>query len=177
MPQLTFPFAETIILSQKIGSHYPILFEVAYAIKTKYVCLVDDDNRFRNNHIEVLLKVLKMGYPFVATQRVFVDEQGAELGLENPLSSQVDSNNMAMETQLLREAADFWAGWCHGDRAFTDRSLTAFLCARNIPCMRVRGAYTVRYKVRPDWDLPHVEDGKTIFEDLVGNRFLISEVK
>lgn len=132
-------------------------------VTTKYVTFMDDDNRFSPEHIKVLSEGLKQ-YPLVATNRVYCNADFEEIGYEHPQSELVDTNNMALETALFRDAISFASA--NHVKVFADRHLQTYLMSLGMSFARINHA-TVKYRVA-DRNLKAFSGKQTLFETLGG---------
>lgn len=155
-----------VVVDKGTGEHFPLMFKHVDKIKTKYIGFIDDDNEMVPKHSRMIYEALIDNHSFVATQRVFSDQNMNIVSVEHPESSQVDTNNMGLTTELFKAAAEFYSMECKGN-LFSDRHLTAYLLARNIKCHRIKNVYTINYKLNPVLDLKSRTNLK-LLEDLNG---------
>ena len=138
-------------------------------VKTKYMAFMDDDNEFHPDHIAALMLGFKYGARFVSTRRLYTDENMVPIAKEHINSELCDTNCTAIETELLREVAQFSKDNWKLSTPFYDRNLQAYLYARGIRA-QIINAYTVLYKINPK-DSPEWSRGYEIFETLCSIRF------
>lgn len=159
---------------EKLG-HYGLLFQVADRITTPYVCIMDDDNRFHDSHIERLINGLKNFPPYVATSRYYTTG-GLIVAKESPESELIDSNCIGMTTEHFLKVRDFWFQQGSSPN-FIDMHAQMFSLLCGIKPRRLDAAYTVEYEINPNRCPPDeykTKPGELIFETLSGTFFKVN---
>lgn len=141
-----------------------VMFRHASLIDSPYVCFMDDDNLFNNEHCSALLNALKDGHPFVSTRRLYTTPKMQPCAAEHPQSELIDTNCSAMTTELFKRCA---AALQTANFMVVDRHVQGFLLSLGIQPHILADRYTVLYKMGTGMKLENFA-GQVLFETLTG---------
>jgi glycosyltransferase involved in cell wall biosynthesis len=133
----------------------------AYLIEEEYICWLDDDNWFEENHIEFLFKAIE-NKEYAYSLRKLINHDGSFWDNDNFESighhgNFIDLNCYLMKKTLATKIAPLWFNTT-GELMIGDRFIFNALKENNIS-WGASGKYTVNYRLNPNRDL------KSFFEN------------
>jgi glycosyltransferase involved in cell wall biosynthesis len=127
----------------------------AYLIEEEYICWLDDDNWFEENHIESLVKAIGNN-DYAYSLRKLINHDGSFWDYDNFESighhgNFIDLNCYLMKKTLATKIAPLWFNTT-GELMIGDRFIFHELKQNNIS-WAATGEYTVNYRLNPNRDL------------------------
>ncbi len=159
IPDEAFDSAKVIMLPKPTGlngmMNGGIVAASAYLVTEDYICWLDDDNWFDNDHVESLVNAIE-NKPYAYSLRKLIDfddsfwanDDFESLGHHADL---IDLNCYLMKRDLATGLAPCWYQTT-GQLMIGDRYVWAMLKQNNIP-YGASGKYTVNYRLNPKRDL------------------------